>query len=142
MLMRLMSKGEYLIVPKGTKFTGAGKLGLKPFFHLVVNILTILNTFAKQLQFKIESAFIFSDTPMPTVPHYHLSWYACLLATFDLVQKSCAYTIHGFKLQHFRIMWLLTKIFQQGEKWQLCNLKFVCFFQLKTYLVVCSQPPI
>ena len=29
MLMRLMSKSEYLIVPKGTKFTGAGKLGLK-----------------------------------------------------------------------------------------------------------------
>ena len=29
MLMRLMSKGEYLIDPKGTKFTGSGKLGLK-----------------------------------------------------------------------------------------------------------------
>ena len=29
MLMRLMSKGEYLIVPKGTKFTGVGKLGLR-----------------------------------------------------------------------------------------------------------------
>ena len=29
MLMRLMSKGEYLIVPKGTKFTGLGKLGLR-----------------------------------------------------------------------------------------------------------------
>ena len=29
MLVRLMSKGEYLIVPKGKKFTGAGKLGLK-----------------------------------------------------------------------------------------------------------------
>ena len=29
MLMRLMSKGEYVIVPKGTKFRGAGKLGLK-----------------------------------------------------------------------------------------------------------------
>ena len=28
MLMRLMSKGEYVIVPKGTKFVGAGKLGL------------------------------------------------------------------------------------------------------------------
>ena len=28
MLMKLMSKGEYLIVPKGTKFTGLGKLGL------------------------------------------------------------------------------------------------------------------
>ena len=28
MLMRLMSKGEYLIVPKETKFTGSGKLGL------------------------------------------------------------------------------------------------------------------
>ena len=26
--MRLMSKGEYVIVPKGTKFEGAGKLGL------------------------------------------------------------------------------------------------------------------
>ena len=33
MLMRLMSKGEYPIVPKGTKFTGAGKLGLKAFPH-------------------------------------------------------------------------------------------------------------
>ena len=29
MLMRLMSKGEYLIVPKGTKFMGPGKLGLR-----------------------------------------------------------------------------------------------------------------
>ena len=29
MLMRLMSKGEYVIFPKGTKFTGSGKLGLK-----------------------------------------------------------------------------------------------------------------
>ena len=29
MLVRLMSKGEYLFVPKGTKFTGAGKLGLR-----------------------------------------------------------------------------------------------------------------
>ena len=28
LLMRLMSKGEYLIVPEGTKFTGSGKLGL------------------------------------------------------------------------------------------------------------------
>ena len=26
MLMRLMSKGEYLIVPKGTKFTGGGQV--------------------------------------------------------------------------------------------------------------------
>ena len=29
MLMRLMSKGEYMIVQKGTKFKGSGKLGLK-----------------------------------------------------------------------------------------------------------------
>ena len=29
MLMRLMLKIEYLIVPKGTKFTGLGKLGLR-----------------------------------------------------------------------------------------------------------------
>ena len=34
MLMRLMSKGEYLIVPKGTKFTGSGKLGLISHFLL------------------------------------------------------------------------------------------------------------
>ena len=31
MLMRLMSKIEYLIVPKWTKFTGSGKLGLNKF---------------------------------------------------------------------------------------------------------------
>ena len=31
MLMRLMSKGEYLIVPKGTKFTG--KLALRTLQH-------------------------------------------------------------------------------------------------------------
>ena len=34
MLMRLMSKGEYLIVPKGTKFKGSGKLGLIPHLHI------------------------------------------------------------------------------------------------------------
>ena len=26
-----MSKGEYLIVPKGTKFTGSGEVGLKAY---------------------------------------------------------------------------------------------------------------
>ena len=35
MLMRLMSKGEYLIVPKGTKFMGSGKLGLSTFQKLI-----------------------------------------------------------------------------------------------------------
>ena len=30
MFMRLMSNGEYVMVPKGTKFMGSGKLGLKP----------------------------------------------------------------------------------------------------------------
>ena len=34
MLMRLMSKGEHVIVPKGTKFTGAGKLGLKAYSQI------------------------------------------------------------------------------------------------------------
>ena len=37
MLMRLMSKGEYLIVPKGTKFTGSGKLGLTTKSQRLVN---------------------------------------------------------------------------------------------------------
>ena len=36
MLMRLMSKGDYIIVPKGTKFTGSGKLGLSMFADLEV----------------------------------------------------------------------------------------------------------
>ena len=40
MLMRLMSEGEYLIVPKGTKFKGSGKLGL-----------TSLNRKSKQVTF-------------------------------------------------------------------------------------------
>ena len=45
MLMRLMSKGEYLIVPKGTKFTGAGKLGLITYLFqdpLVEKLLQLL----------------------------------------------------------------------------------------------------
>ena len=33
MLMRLMSKGDHLIIPKGTKFMGSGKLGLIPDFY-------------------------------------------------------------------------------------------------------------
>ena len=39
MLMRLMSKGEYLIVPKGTKFTGSGKLGLNTTYKFLSNFL-------------------------------------------------------------------------------------------------------
>ena len=35
MLMRLMSKLEYLMMQKGTKFTGSGKLGLKA--HAQIN---------------------------------------------------------------------------------------------------------
>ena len=45
MLMRLMSKGEYLIVPKGTKFTGAGKLGLKSALLFILQ--SIYNAFAQ-----------------------------------------------------------------------------------------------
>ena len=41
MLMRLMSKGEYLIVPKGTKFTGSGKLGF--------SVLTIIANLSASL---------------------------------------------------------------------------------------------
>ena len=33
-----MSKGEYLIVPKGTKFTGAGKLGLSALLYILQSI--------------------------------------------------------------------------------------------------------
>ena len=50
MLMRLMSKGEYLIVPKGTKFTGSGKLGLRGYctsylkISIFVRYLKIINT--------------------------------------------------------------------------------------------------
>ena len=48
MLMRLMSKGEYVIVPKGTKFTESGKLGKIIYYNkmdidlLVFKVLIIL----------------------------------------------------------------------------------------------------
>ena len=37
MLMGLMAKSEYLIVPKGTEFTGSGKLELKTYslYHFI-----------------------------------------------------------------------------------------------------------
>ena len=38
--MRLMSKGEYVIVPKGTKFTGSGKLGLM-LLSLVISDISV-----------------------------------------------------------------------------------------------------
>ena len=47
MLMRLMSKGEYLIVPKGTKFTGVGKLGLNVFFPVFYYQCLYLKTVLK-----------------------------------------------------------------------------------------------
>ena len=43
MLMRLMSKGEYVIVAKRTKFTGLGKLGLSKvasFTYLIAILFT------------------------------------------------------------------------------------------------------
>ena len=50
MLMRLMSNIEYLIVPKGTKFTGSGILGLMhPGF--ITHLLTFLATSAFSLLF-------------------------------------------------------------------------------------------
>ena len=39
MLMKLMSKGEYVIVPKGTKFTGSGKLGLTFYLQVIAHFL-------------------------------------------------------------------------------------------------------
>ena len=39
MLMILMSKGEYLIFPKGTKFMGSGKLGLNPDFKKILTFM-------------------------------------------------------------------------------------------------------
>ena len=40
MLMRLMPKGEHVIVPKGTKFTGSGKLGLSDNLLALNQLLT------------------------------------------------------------------------------------------------------
>ena len=54
MLMRLMSKGEYLIVPKGTKFTGAGKLGLDEISYKTIN-----HTIRILLQFACFECFLF-----------------------------------------------------------------------------------
>ena len=56
MLMRLMSKGEYLIVPKGTKFTGSGKLGLKTHIPFVVHFSKIFHRGC--MNFKCSSPFL------------------------------------------------------------------------------------
>ena len=48
MLMRLMSKGEYVIVPKGTKFMRSGKLGLK-VISSQVNSTTLVPSFCAYL---------------------------------------------------------------------------------------------
>ena len=48
LLMRLMSKGEYLIVPKGTKFMGSGKLGLsKSVIRVLINLVLHVEFFAQ-----------------------------------------------------------------------------------------------
>ena len=39
MLMRLMSTTEYLIMPKGMKFTGSGKLGLSSIHSLCYTLV-------------------------------------------------------------------------------------------------------
>ena len=39
--MRVMSKGEYVMVPKGTKFTGSGKLGLSVIYALKVKLVAV-----------------------------------------------------------------------------------------------------
>ena len=48
--MRLMSKGEYVIVPKGTKFTGSGKLGLKKIIITTTNKIYSLSIFNEYVQ--------------------------------------------------------------------------------------------
>ena len=58
-LMRLMSKGEYLIVPQGTKFTGSGKLGLNAhkwryetfYIHVLKGALDNILKFSFRLNF-------------------------------------------------------------------------------------------
>ena len=53
MLMRLMSKIEFLIVPKGTKFTGPGKLGL--------SMLKTTSSDNKKVCFVLFCLFFFSN---------------------------------------------------------------------------------
>ena len=44
MLIRLMSTIEYLIIPKGTKFTGLVKLGLRlPEREFIMNTIFVIN---------------------------------------------------------------------------------------------------
>ena len=62
MFVRLMSKGEYVIVPKGTKFTGLGKLGLT---FKIQFILTLFFHF-----FCFSSLFVFAElTCIPRCTH-------------------------------------------------------------------------
>ena len=86
MLMRLMSKGEYLIVPKGTKFTGLGKLGLITttvgISTLCVN--TVYVTHSKTIflpdkgliawQNHLNLKLVLGTQPNITVPLFQHSW--------------------------------------------------------------------
>ena len=73
--MRLMSKGEYVIVPKGTKFMGAGKLGLTVISkwdtqdqELAFLLLYIGNCFLISFSFswnvKATVSLLFFETPV------------------------------------------------------------------------------
>ena len=54
-LMRLMSKGEYLIVPKGTKFKGSGKLGLNCTYETYIKFKEISMTANLRCKFKYQT---------------------------------------------------------------------------------------
>ena len=91
MLIRLMSKTEYLIMPKGTKFKGSGKLGLKgesalgaicPSLMKVSHDTSRFVFFLKPTeQFRIKYQYLFSicdalQQKVPYGPSYKLLvWY-------------------------------------------------------------------
>ena len=65
MLMRLMSKGEYLIVPKGTKFKGLGKLGLRPIITALRYNFLALTSVNLNFSFSITLEILMRSYVMP-----------------------------------------------------------------------------
>ena len=64
MFMRLMSKSEFLIIPKGTKFAGLGKLRLKyweRFLTYSVEMCLVNVTMLLETNLPTEQTFMFNN---------------------------------------------------------------------------------
>ena len=71
-------------------------IGIEPNFIFLKNCIW-LNIFSLDLRYR-----------HPNSATTILSRRACLLTTFNLTQKSCAYALHKFEFWYFEIIWVMT----------------------------------